>query len=112
MRIHEILFSNDNPAEGNSSDSYCDFSLGPSSYDLANLANAFTKHGVVKYLWNLDTEEQALPGAETEVTPSRVPEPPTASQAGRLEVGHPNSLDRLDPSGQYARCLRRLRPTL
>lgn len=54
MRIHEIIFPNNEPAERNCAD--------PPAYefdnDLADLAGAFTKGGAVKHFWYLNSLER------------------------------------------------------
>jgi hypothetical protein len=47
MRIVEILFWNNEPTEENRSSPQLDFPPGPFSDDLTNLANAFTRRGLV-----------------------------------------------------------------
>jgi hypothetical protein len=56
--------------------------------DPTNLANAFTRSGLVKYFWNLNgsggqTSGPAPPNAETELIPSGTSEPTTASWEGK-----------------------------
>jgi hypothetical protein len=84
MRITEILFWNDDPAEGNRSDPRLDLSPIPFSDDPTNLANAFTRSGLVKHFWNLNGSEgqpsgPAPPRAETELIPNGTLEPTVAS---------------------------------
>src|SRR5262245_56750247 len=88
MRIHEILFWNKDHAERDRPGSRLDLVPPQFTDDLRNLANAFTKHGVVKYLWNpIRSAEQpdgpAPPGAEPELTPSGTMEPTQASLLAR-----------------------------
>jgi hypothetical protein len=81
MRIHEILFWNNYHA-GNRADPHLDFHPDPFDNDLPNLANAFTRSGLVKHFWNLDRSGQpsgpAPPDSETELIPSGTLEPTTA----------------------------------
>ena len=92
MRIYEILFWNNEPAEGNRSDPQLDLSPTPFSDDPTNLANAFTRGGLVKHFWNLPGSEgqpsgPAPPDAETELIPSGTLEPTAASsQAEPVET--------------------------
>jgi hypothetical protein len=103
MRIYKILFWNNEPAEGNHPDPQLDlppprFNDGP-----INLANAFTRSGLVKSFWNLPGSEgqpsgPAPPNAETELIPNGTLEPTTASwQADPVENERPVSLHRLVP---------------
>ena len=83
MRIHEIIFSNDAPAERNRSDPELDLRSAPFTDDPTNLANAFTRSGLVKHFWNLNGSEDqpsgpAPPDAETELIPSGTLEPTMA----------------------------------
>jgi hypothetical protein len=93
MRIHEILFLNSDPAEGNRSDPQLGPPSAPFSDDATNLANAFTRRGLVKHFWNLPGSEgqpsgPAPPDAETELIPSGTLEPTMASwQAEPGETG-------------------------
>jgi hypothetical protein len=95
MRIYEILFWNNEPAEGNRSDPQLDLSPTPFSDDPTNLANAFTRRGLVKSFWNLNGSGRqpsgpAPPGAETDVIPDGTSEPTTASwQAEPVETERP-----------------------
>jgi hypothetical protein len=84
MRIHEIIFLNDDPAERNRSDPQLDLPPSTFSDDATNLANAFTRRGLVKHLWNLNRSAgqpsgPAPPDAETELMPSGTLEPGMAS---------------------------------
>ena len=84
MRIAEILYWNNKPTEGNRSDPQLDLPPGPFNDDPTNLANAFTRRGLVKSFWNLNGSEgqpsgPAPPDAETELIPSGTLEPTTAS---------------------------------
>jgi hypothetical protein len=95
MRIYEILFWNHEPTEGNRSDPQIELPLTPFSDDLTNLANAFTRRGLVKHLWNPNRSEgqpsgPTPPVARTEPIPSRTLEPTTASgQAEPVETEPP-----------------------
>jgi hypothetical protein len=84
MRISEIIFWNNEPTEKNRPDPQPDLPSAPFSDDPTNLANAFTRRGLVKHFWNLNGSEAqpsgpAPPNAETEVIPSGTLEPTTAS---------------------------------
>src|SRR4051794_17515761 len=84
MLIAEILNWNNQPAEGNPPDPQLDLSQTPFSDDPTDLANAFTRSGLVKSFWNLSGSEgqpsgPAPPAAGTEVIPSGTSEPTTAS---------------------------------
>src|SRR5689334_10136055 len=83
MRIYEILFWNDNPTDENRSDLQLNLPSTPFSTDLTNLANAFTRDGLVKHFWNLNGSEgqpsgPAPPDAEPELIPNGTLEPTTA----------------------------------
>jgi hypothetical protein len=64
----------------------------PFGHDPTNLANAFTRSGLVKHFWNLPGSEQqphgpAPPGAETELMASSTSEPGMASwEAEPVEI--------------------------
>jgi hypothetical protein len=94
MRIYEILFWNNEPAERNRSDPQLDLSPTPFS-DPTNLATAFTRDGLVKHLWNLNGSEgqpsgPAPPNPETELIPNGTLEPSGASwQAEPVETEPP-----------------------
>jgi hypothetical protein len=88
MRIAEILFPNNNPTEGNRSDPVLDPSPASPNNDLGNLANAFTRRGVVKHFWNLNgsggqPSGPAPPDTETELIPNGTSEPTAASWQGK-----------------------------
>jgi hypothetical protein len=85
MRIYEILYWNNEPTEAHRLDPQ----LGPPSpsfsNDPANLANAFTRRGLVKSFWNLNGLEgqpsgPVPPDPETELMPRGTSEPTTASR--------------------------------
>jgi hypothetical protein len=92
MLIAEILYCNNQSAEGDSPS--LQLNLPPPQFtgDPTNLANAFTRRGLVKYLWNLNGSAgqpsgPAPPGAEPELTPTGAVEPTTASlQAEPVET--------------------------
>jgi hypothetical protein len=71
------------------------------NYDLTNLANAFTRNGLVKHFWNFQGSEgqpsgPAPPDAGTEVIPRGTMEPTTASwEPEPVEVEPPDGLRRL-----------------
>jgi hypothetical protein len=84
MRITEILFWNNEPPEGNRSNPQLDLPSTPFSDDMTNLANAFTRSGLVKRGWNTNRWEgqpfgPAPPDAGTELIPSGTLEPTAAS---------------------------------
>jgi hypothetical protein len=84
MLISDILSWSNEPTERNRSDLQPDLSPAPFSDDATNLANAFTRSGLVKHFANLNgsegqPSEPAPPGAETELIPSGALEPTTAS---------------------------------
>jgi hypothetical protein len=80
MRIYEIIFLNDDPAERNRSDPQLGPPSPPFSDDLTDLANAFTRSGLVKSGWNTNRWEgqpsgPAPPDPGTELIPSGPMEP-------------------------------------
>jgi hypothetical protein len=85
MRIHEIIFPNDNydPAVRHGADPLLD--IPPYRFDngLSKLASAFTKHGVVKRFWYLNGSEdqpsEPAPPTGTELMPSDNLEPAITS---------------------------------
>jgi hypothetical protein len=84
MRITEILYWNNEPTEGNRSDPQLSPPPAPFGDDMTNLANAFTRSGLVKRGWNFQgsggqPSGPAPPGAETDVIPDGTSEPTTAS---------------------------------
>jgi hypothetical protein len=103
MRIHEILFLNNNPAEGHRSDSQLGPPSPPFGDDITNLANAFTRDGLVKHFWNLNGLEgqpsgPAPPDAGTELMPNGTLEPSAASwQAEPAETERPVVRNRIVP---------------
>ena len=83
MRIFEILSWNNETHKRDLSNPQPDLPQASFSDDLANLANAFTRRGLVKHFWNLNGSEAqpprpAPPDAETELIPSGRLEPTTA----------------------------------
>jgi hypothetical protein len=107
MRISEILFWNNEPTERNGSDPQLDLPPAPFNGDMTNLANAFTRHGLVKHFWNLNRSGgqpsgPAPPDAETELIPSGTLEPTTSSwQAEPVENEPPVGRHRLAPFRRY-----------
>ena len=102
MRIYEILFWNNEPAEGNSHDPQLDLPPAPFSDDPTNLANAFTRSGLVKHLWNLPGSTGQpygpAPPDGTELIPDGTLEPTTASwEAEPIEAEPPVGQHRLVP---------------
>jgi hypothetical protein len=98
MRIAEILSWNNEPTEKDRPDHQLGPPSPPFSRDPTNLANAFTRSGLVKHFWNVNGSEgqpsgPAPPNAETELIPTGTLEPTTASwEAEPVEkeppVGH------------------------
>lgn len=107
MRIHEIIFRNNEPAHLNRADPRLENSPYQFDNDLANLAGAFTKDGAVKHFWYLNGSEDppselAPPDAETELIPNGTLQPPNASwQAEPVETEPSVGQDRLVPFRQY-----------
>ena len=103
MRICEILHWNNEPTEADRSDPQLDLPTAPFGDDLTNLANAFTRRGLVKHLWNpYGWEGQpsgpAPPDAGTQLIPSGTLEPTTASwEAEPVETELPVGQHRLLP---------------
>jgi hypothetical protein len=102
MRIHEIIFSNDAPAERNRSDPQLGQPSPSFSNDLTKLATAFTKDGLVKHFWNPNgsegqPSEPAPPNAENELIPSGTLEPIASRQAEPVENEPPPGLHGLVP---------------
>jgi hypothetical protein len=110
MRITEILYSNNEPSETHRLDPQLGQSPPSFSDDPTNLANAFTRSGLVKSFWNLNGSEDqfsgpAPPNPETELIPSahwsrlRRPCRPSLSSSGsstavgaaraRIGIGNP-----------------------
>ena len=106
MRICEILFYNDQPTEEDHAGWQPDLARPQYSDDLTNLANAFTRRGLVKHLWNVDgSEEQpsepAPPRPEPELIPDGTLQPTTASWQGEPVETEPQAdQHRLDPFGR------------
>jgi hypothetical protein len=79
MRIHEIIFPNNEPADMKRADARPDTPPYPIDHGLAKLASAFTKHGVVKRFWYLNGSEdqpsEPAPPTGTELMPSDHLEP-------------------------------------
>ena len=107
MRIYEILFWNNEPTEENRSDPQLGLPSAQFNDDLANLANVFTRGGLVKSFWNLSGSEGQPPGpappdAETELIRGGTSEPTTASwEAEPVETEPPVGRHRLVPFGRY-----------
>lgn len=103
MRIHEIIFPNNEPADMKRADPRLDIPPYRFDKDLSKLASAFTKHGVVKRFRYLNGSEdqpsEPDPPAGTELMPSDHLEPAIMSwepDPGREEpyaamaLTHPN----------------------
>ena len=103
MLIAEILHWNNEPAEENRSDPHLDLPPESFSRDPPNLANAFTRSGLVKHFWNLGRSEDqprgpAPPDAEAELIPSGTLRPTTASRQDEpFETEPPPGLHRFVP---------------
>ena len=102
MRISEILYWNDKPTEAHRSDPQLDLPLPRFNDDPTNLANAFTRSGLVKHFWNLNGSEGQPSGPTppdgTEVIPSGTLGPTTASwEAGPVEIERTMVQNRLVP---------------
>jgi len=86
MRISEILYSNTEPAEINLPDSQLDRTPVPIHDPLAKLATAFTRRGLVKHLWSLNSSEDEPCGPPppdppgTESVPRDTSYPATSSE--------------------------------
>jgi hypothetical protein len=107
MRIHEIIFPNNEPADMNRADARLDTPPYPIDHGLSKLASAFTKDGVVKRFWYLNGSEDqpsepAPPtAAGTELMPSGTPGAITTSwQAEAVENEPDPGHHRLDPFRQ------------
>jgi hypothetical protein len=107
MRISEILFWSNERTLGNRSDPQPDLPPTPFSDELKNLANAFTRRGLVKHLWNpYGWEGQPSgpppPDGGNELIPSGTLQPTTASwEAEPVEKEPPVGQHRLVPFRQY-----------
>ena len=107
MRITEILFWNNEPAEANDYEPQLDQAPARSSDDVTNLATAFTRRGLVKHFWNLNGSERQPTGSapldpETELIPSGTSQPTTASwEADPVEEEPPVGLHRPIPLPRY-----------
>jgi hypothetical protein len=108
MRISEILFWNNEPTQANRPHPQLDLPSAPfSDDDPTNLANAFTRRGLVKSFWNINGSEgqpsgPAPPDAEAELIPSGGLKPTTASwQAEPVENERPVDQHALDPLARY-----------
>jgi hypothetical protein len=74
MRVYEVLIWNNLPAKRNQSNPDRDFPRRPFNNDLRKLANAFTRHGLVKHCWNPNRwEEQPLGPAPANAEPEVIP---------------------------------------
>ena len=99
MRIFEIVYWNNHPAEGNGSDPHPGFPSDPFDSGLENLATAaFTSDGKVKRFWDLNLlarrPETAPPfDAEADVTPAGTSEPTMASVQAKPQETEP-TMDR------------------
>jgi hypothetical protein len=107
MRIAEILYWNNEPSETHRFDPQVGQSPPSFNGDATNLANAFTRRGLVKSFWNLPGSEGQPRGpvprdAGPEVIPSGTLEPTTASwQAEPVPKERPMGPHRLVPFRQY-----------
>jgi hypothetical protein len=114
MRISEILFWNNGRTEMNRSDPQLDLRQVPFSDDLAKLATAFTRRGLVKHFWNLNGSEgqpsgPAPPDTETDLIPSGTLEPTTTSwEPGPVEEEPPGGSASARSVSAIPRRIRRL----
>jgi hypothetical protein len=83
MRIYEILSWNNDPIARDRAYPLLNSPPVPFGDDMINLANAFTRDGLVKHFWNFQGSEGQTPGPAppvgTELIPSGTLEPTTAS---------------------------------
>jgi hypothetical protein len=106
MRIYEIIILNNDPTGNYRSAPQPDLPPNRFNDDLINLANAFTRDGLVKHFWNFQgsgdqTSEPAQPAAGTQLIPGGTLEPTTASwQAEPVESEPPVVQNRLVPFRQ------------
>ena len=74
MRIHEIIFPNNEPTDVKRADPRLAIPPYRFDNDLSKLASAFTKHGAVKSFWYLNGSEdqpsEPAPPTGTELMPS------------------------------------------
>jgi len=107
MLISEILNWNNDPAEKVRPGPQPDLSSAPFNDDPTNLANAFTRRGLVKSFWNLNGWEGQPTGPapldpEPELSPSGTLEPSAASwQTEPVETERPVDQHPLDPLARY-----------
>ena len=104
MRVYEILFWNNKPTEPNRPE--LDLPRPQFGDDPTNLANAFTRRGLVKSFWNLNGSEGQPSGPAppdgTDLMPRDISEPTTASwRAEPVEPEPPVGPHRLVPFRQY-----------
>jgi hypothetical protein len=103
MRISEIVNWNNGPTARTPPDPQLRSSPTPFSDDPTNLANAFTRRGLVKSFWNINGSEDqprrpAPPDADTELIPSGTLEPTMAPwQAEPVETEPQVGLHQLVP---------------
>jgi hypothetical protein len=106
MRISDVLFWGDQALEGSRSAYHHDIPVPRADDDLANLATAFTRRGLVKSFWNLNgsegqPSEPAPPDAGTEMIPNGTLEPITPSwKAEPVETEPLAGRNRLVPTRQ------------
>ena len=122
MRIHEVIFWYNEPTKR--ANHKLDLPPASDTDDLTNLANAFTRRGVVKHFWNLNgsegqPSELAPPDAETELIPNATLEPTTPPlPAEPVEEEPPVGLHQFMPTRQYggvsgaAEPARPIKPTI
>jgi hypothetical protein len=107
MRIYEIIILNNDPTGNYRSTPQPDLPPNRFNDDPTNLANAFTRRGLVKSFWNLDGWEDqpsgpAPPDFATELIPNGTLEPTTASwEAEPVETERPVVQNRLVPLRRY-----------
>jgi hypothetical protein len=113
MRIHEILFPNNDPPERNRPVPHRNVPSYPIDNGLSKLANAFTKDGVVKRFWYLNGSEdqpsEPAPPTGTELMPSDHLEPAITSWEADPGQDEPYAAMALTPPNRPAAVAMRAR---
>jgi hypothetical protein len=113
MRIHEIIFPNNEPADMKRADARPDTPPYPIDHGLSKLASAFTKHGVVKRFWYLNGSEdqpsEPAPPTGTELMPSDHWEPVITSWEADAGQDEPYAAMALRPPNRPAAVAMRAR---
>src|ERR1700730_8815215 len=94
MRIFEILLWNNETHERDLSTPQPDLPQDPFSDDLTNLANAFTRRGMIKHFWNVNGSAAQPSGParpKLELSRSRAARWSRLGRPGRLSLAKPNS---------------------